>query len=110
VYVPTPVQPPESPRVRELSQRIQQLISDFQRQYPMTPAEIRQALQHAAGPVGGDQRRVLAVVAGGLAAALGVGVFVATERGAEISAMPIAVAVGILAMLVGLVRAVRRNR
>jgi len=44
--------PPESPRVRELSQRLQRTIEEFQRQFPMTPAEVRQALRHAAGTAG----------------------------------------------------------
>jgi len=113
VYVPMPVQPPESPRVRELSQKIQQLIADFQRQYPMTPAEIREALFHAAGHVGGAfPRRLVAVLLGGVAAMLGVGVLV-TRGGAEgtgITIAPIIVAVGVAAAAVGLVAAARRGR
>lgn len=36
--------PPASPRVRELSAEIRETIEQFQRRYPMTPAEVRQAL------------------------------------------------------------------
>jgi hypothetical protein len=39
--------------VRELSQRLQQTIQEFQRQFPMTPAEVRQALRHAVGTAAG---------------------------------------------------------
>jgi hypothetical protein len=50
--------------VRELSQRLQQTIQEFQRQYPMTPAEVRQAVQHLgqgsrAGPASRWQLRIL---------------------------------------------------
>lgn len=54
MLVQPPAEPPESPRVRELSQRLRQTIHEFQRQYPMTPAELRRAVQRAArtsGPV-----------------------------------------------------------
>jgi len=112
VYVPTPVGPPESPRVRELSQKIQQIISDFQRQYPMTPAEIRQALLHAAGATGGHHRPLLALVAGGLAALLGIGVFASRsiKGGGGEQAFPVLLAVGILIAGVGLVVMIKRNR
>ena len=53
MFFPIPVETPESPRVQELSQRIQELIHDFQHELPMTPAEVRQALRSAsAGAVG----------------------------------------------------------
>lgn len=113
MFVPTPIQPPESPRVRELSQRIRQLIADFQRQYPMTPGEIRQALLHAAGGVGGGYpRRFVAILVGGLAAVLGVGVFASrsVEGGANVTWAPILVAIGVVAGAMGLVIAVRRSR
>ena len=45
---PTPMQQPSSPRVRDLSQRLQQTIAEFQRQYPMTPAEMDEAVRLAA--------------------------------------------------------------
>jgi hypothetical protein len=52
VVFPVPQVPAESPRVRELSQRLQQTIQEFQRQFPMTPAEVRQAVRHVAGTAG----------------------------------------------------------
>lgn len=112
MYVPTPIQPPESPRVRELSQKIQQIISDFQRQYPMTPAEIRQALLHAAGATGGHRGPLVALVAGGLAALLGIGVFASgsIEGGGGEQGFPLVLAAGILIAGVGLVVALKRNR
>jgi hypothetical protein len=111
VYVPTHVDPPESPRVRELSQRIRQLISDFQREYPMTPAEIRQALAHAASSAGGDRRPLVAVMAVGVAAALGVTLFAsrAGGSGGGNASMPVFILVGVLAAMAGLVLAIRRR-
>jgi len=112
VYVPTPVQPPESPRVRELSQRVQQLVSDFQRQYPMTPAEIRQALLHAASSTAGGRRPLAVVLAAGVVAALGVGVLLSRSGGGggDGAGMPIVAAVAVAAAVAGLVLAIRRSR
>lgn len=62
MFVPTPVGPPTSPRVRELSQRIQELIHEFQRRFPMTPAEIRQALRHAGATSGVGWHSVMPLV------------------------------------------------
>lgn len=110
MFVPTPVQPPESPRVRELSQRIQDVIRDFQRQYPMTSAEIRQALWHAGGSTGTRRPALVAAVAGGVAAILGVGVFV--SRGAEPpggGTFPIMMVAAVVAGLMAVVVAIRRS-
>lgn len=52
MLIPSQPELPESPRVRELSQRLRQTIQEFQRQYPMTPAEIHEAVRHAAGGSG----------------------------------------------------------
>jgi hypothetical protein len=59
MFVPTPVEPPTSPRVRELSERIQELIHEFQHRFPMTPAEIRQALRHAGATSGAGRHSVM---------------------------------------------------
>jgi hypothetical protein len=95
-----------------LSQRIQQLISDFQRQYPMTPAEIRQALLHAASSAGGSRRPLAVMIAAGVVAALGAGLFVSRSGGGggEVGGMPILAAVGVAAAVAGLVLAIRRSR
>jgi hypothetical protein len=95
-----------------LSQRIQQLISDFQRQYPMTPAEIRQALLHAASSAGGSRRPLAVIIAAGVVAALGAGLFVSRSGGGggEVGGMPILAAVGVAAAVAGLVLAIRRSR
>ena len=112
MYVPTPVQPPESPRVRELSQRIQHLITDFQRQYPMTPAEIRQALGHVAGTTTGSRRPLAVAIAVGVVAALGAGLFMSRGGGdgGDAAGIPILAVVGIAAAVAGLVLAIRRSR
>ena len=111
MFVPTPVQPPESPRVRELSQRIQELIRDFQRQYPMTSTEVRQALLHAGGAAGGNRPALVAVVAGGVAALLGVGVFLSRGAGGggDAGTFPIMIVLAVVAGLMAVVIAIRRS-
>lgn len=112
MFVPTPVQPPESPRVRELSQRIQELVRDFQRQYPMTSTEIRQALQHASGAAGGERRPMVVVALAGGVAALGIAVFVsrAAERGGETASFPIMIVVAVMAAAAGIFLAIKRRQ
>jgi len=112
VFVPTPVQQPESPRVRELSQRIQELVRDFQHQYPMTPTEIRQALQHASGAPGGERRPVVAVALAGQVAALRIAVFVsrAAKSGGDTTAVPIMMVVAVFAAMAGIFLAIKRRQ
>jgi len=94
-----------------LSQRIQDLIRDFQHQYPMTNGEIRQALLHAAGRAGGGSRPVALLVAGVMVAVLGVGLFVARSAGSGGDApIPIVAVVGLFAALIAAVVAIRRAR
>jgi hypothetical protein len=115
VFVPTPVQPPESPRVRELSREIRDVITQFQKRYPMTPAEIRQALRHAEGESAGGPRALRAALVAGVAAA-GVGVMLVARAGAGAgggggqATLPIAVLVAVLAAAAGLAVAIRRLR
>jgi len=98
--------------VRELSQRIQELIRDFQRQYPMTPTEIRQALQHASGAAGGERRPLVVVAAAGVIAALGVTVFVsrAADTGGEATSFPLMIVVAVMAAAAGIFLAIRRRQ
>jgi hypothetical protein len=105
---PTPVRPPESPRVRELSRRVQQLIADFQREFPMTPAEIRQALSHATRSAAGGRARAPLVIAG-VTGALLVGL-AASWRGLEAGPVPILALIGGVAAAFGLVAAIRHGR
>jgi hypothetical protein len=106
------MQPPESPRVRELSQRIQELIRDFQRQYPMTSTEIRQALLHASGTAGGDRRPLLVVALASVVAALGVGVFAsrAGQGSGESGPFPIMVVLAVVAAMAGIILAIKRRQ
>ena len=68
-----------SPRARELSTQLEKVIQDFQRSYPDTPrADVQKALNALAGDPGRApaSRSVLAMtVAGGIAALVGVMVF-----------------------------------
>ena len=110
-YVPSGPARPPSPRVRELSQRIQEVINEFQQNYPMSPGEIRQALRLARSQSGGENRAALAAVIGGLAVALGLGVFVMFERSPEGVSPAIwpAVLVGVGVIALGLVVAFRNR-
>jgi len=112
VYVPTPVQPPESPRVRELSRRINDLITDFQRQYPVTPAEVREALRHAGGARAGSRRPLVVAIAAGVVALLGVAVFGsrAAQPSGDASGIPVVALVAILAAVVAAVVGIRTRR
>jgi hypothetical protein len=112
VYVPTPIQPPESPRVRELSRRINDLITDFQRQYPLTPAEIREALRHAGGATTGGRRPLIVALAAGGVALMGVVVFGsrAAQPSGDASGLPVVALVAILAAVVAAVVGIRTRR
>jgi hypothetical protein len=112
VFVPTPVQPPESPRVRELSQRIQDLIRDFQRQYPMTSTEIHQALRHAGGASGAGRRPLVTVVVAGVVTVLGVGLFLSRGAGTgeDAGTFPVMVVLAVVAALMAVVVAIKRSR
>jgi hypothetical protein len=108
VFVPVPVQPPESPRVRELSRKIKETIDEFQQHYPMTPTEIRQALYHAAGSAGGRRRPLVIALVGGVMA-LGVALFVGSRPGQPTGggsglavAVPVAVMLAALAVVVAI--------
>jgi hypothetical protein len=110
-YVPSGPAKPPSPRVRELSQRIQEVINEFQRQYPLSPSEIRQALRLATGRSGGENRAPLVAVVAGLAVAAGLGVFVMFQRspGEVNPAIWPAVLVGVGVVALGLVFALRNR-
>ena len=102
-----------SPRARELARQLEQVIQDFQRSYPDTkPADIQQAVQIAYGSPSAvpEKRRVLALtVAGGVAAMVGLMVFL--DEGGQLSGLlagPIIWVVAALVVLVGLVAVANR--
>lgn len=122
VFVPVP--PPSqrlTARARELTDRLEQAIEAYRRQYPgLTNDEIRAALARAAGttPTPAVRRQALALVVGLLAAAIGgMMVFFRAEGGGAPapggggeSAVPmVAVAVGIGVVLLLLVVKLRRR-
>jgi hypothetical protein len=62
MFVPVPTERPPTPRVRELSRQIEQLILEFQQNYPNTSdAEIGQALRHVTSSAGSNQTKAVAV-------------------------------------------------
>lgn len=101
-YVPgTP--PPISPRVRELSRRVTEVVDEFRRQYPMSAGEVRQALRLAASEDPSGRRRAVLALGLGLSALFGVGVVLlgANESSRAAGAVPwgmIAAGIGVLAV------------
>lgn len=112
-YVPVGPPPVESPRVRELSQRLAEVIEEYERQYPMSAGEVRQALRIAGSKKAGGGAGTAVAVAAGLGLLLGIGMFAyfLAERqpgGGDVTAIP-AILVGVGIVAVGLV-AFLRNR
>ena len=70
MFVPVPTERPPTPRVRELSRQIEQLVLEFQSSYPnTTDSEIGQALRHVASTSGGARKPAVItglLLAGGL--------------------------------------------
>ena len=57
MYIPIPSQPPPSPRARQLGDKIERTIEEFERLHPNTrSSDIRQALLIARGDQGSDRR------------------------------------------------------
>ncbi len=113
VYVPTPrPEEPPSPRVRELSRQLEQVADEFRRRYAMSDAEVRQALEHAAGRRGGAGVRhpAVAILAGVVVALVGLGVFVsrAGEPGGAPTVPWVEIAIGVV--VVGFILVRLRNR
>jgi hypothetical protein len=113
-YVPG-IPPPQSdsPRVRELSKKLADVIDDFQGQYPMRPGEIRQALRIAASQKASGGAGTAVAVASGVGLLIAIGLFAyyisQREPGAgDIAAIP-AVLIGVGIVVVG-VAAYLRNR
>lgn len=109
---------PLSPRGRDLGEHLATSIREFQRQYPGTSDDdLRGALRHAGQMTGlrprGKDRQALAVVAGLVAAFLGVGLFLRQGAGgADATAVPwvgVAVALGAIGAILGAVLARRRS-
>jgi predicted ATPase with chaperone activity len=112
VFVPTPVHHHESPRVRELAERLRQAITDFERQYPMSHEEIRAALHLAgrasAGPAAGARIALMIV---GVVAAIGVA-FAVTARATSDGGLSVPVLAGVVAAVAvafGVMRLARRE-
>jgi VIT1/CCC1 family predicted Fe2+/Mn2+ transporter len=107
--MPKPPEQPESPRVRELSQRLARTIDEFQRQYPMKANEIRQALRIAAGETSrGERSAGLPLIVGALvfAGLAGVLFFQASGEGGPWITV---VLVGTILIAVGLIVARRKG-
>ena len=113
-----PVPPTErqvSVRARDLSQRLTQVIREFEQQHPGTTSEdVRQAVRLAAEGSGVDhtrtapQRAAIALLAGILCAGLGAFAFLQRSGGGEGPTVTWAIAgVGILVVMLGLVFAIR---
>ena len=108
-YVP----PPQSPRVRELSERLADVVQDFEREYPMSAIEIRQAMNNVLAQKKGGQGAAVGLAIGIATLVLVGGVFafffVGRESGgSETARIPmIAVAVGVLGIVVAVLAVVK---
>jgi predicted nuclease with RNAse H fold len=117
MYAPSAPPQHTSPRVRELAQRVTEVIRSYRQSHPdMGLAEIRQAIRLSLTTLraeirGGavDAAKVLPVVLGVAVLLLGLGLFMARQQGdsEQYVTMAVAVAVGIIAVLVAFVA---RNR
>lgn len=113
LYVPIVVPPtPPSPRTRELANLLSTVIQEYEKHHPsLTGSEIHQALTLASQEsrsATAASRVLVATVAGGLAALLGVGVFIAKAPGGGVAGFPVlAVVVGIM-LVVGVAVALKR--
>ncbi|NNG17864.1 MAG: hypothetical protein HKM89_15420 [Gemmatimonadales bacterium] len=126
VFVPVP--PPErevTVRARDLSQRLTQVIREFQQNHPGTTSEdVRQAVQLASEGSGvsrggtRQQRAAIAVVLGILFAGLGAFFFLQRAggggggggEGPTVSWFWMVAGIGILTVLLALVAVLRHNR
>ena len=102
-----------SPRARELSQRIEQTLQEFMRNYPDTkPRDIQQALRVAWGssdPALGTKRAIALSLVAGIFVAVGLLVFFA-EGGAEAGgAFPLIALVSVVVLALGLFAVVKRR-
>ena len=88
-----PIVPPSnrsqvSPRARELATQISKLVQDFQRSYPDTrPTDVQEALRVASGgseAVPGSRRALAVALAAGIAALVGVFVFIGDSGGGSL--------------------------
>ena len=111
--VPTPVQEDVSPRARDLARNLEQAVAEYRSRNPsLSDAEIRQALSLMSRSRSPAARPVLL---GLLAAGLAIGVIVTfmasggdAAAGSEVQW--VAVAIGGIAAILGIVAAVRRGR
>ena len=118
VIVPIPVQTERhaSPRARELSAKIEQLIVEFSANYPNTrESDVREALdllQDRVGTAGRQQRSSVAVLLGALVVGVGVALFVARGDLPGLSGSPFLMMalVALLVVVLGVVVAVRSGR
>ena len=106
VFIPQVPQQTASPEAQELANRIAALVQDYRRDHPqLSEREVHDAMQAASG--GGTRRpdrRAVAVIAGLVAAFVGLGVFLregGAARGLDGSFLvPVAIGVAVLVALV----------
>lgn len=111
-----PVVPAPSRRTRELKERLEQAIRDYERDHPnLTPGEVQHALQiMAAGGARRTDRRAGAVIAALVAVFIALGAVLAdrSAAGGEAAETPwVPVVVGVaVAVLMAIVAFTRMNR
>ena len=106
VFIPQVPQQTASPEAQELANRIAALVQDYRRDHPqLSEREVHDAMQAASGgATRRPDRRAVAVIAGLVAAFVGLGVFLregGAARGLDDSFLvPVAIGVAVLVALV----------
>jgi hypothetical protein len=99
--------------VRELSERLAEVIKEFQSRYPLSASEIRQALRIAAAHTSGSRAGVAMALAAAIGLLVGIGVFAyylgqTRPDGGDVTALP-AVIIGVGIVAVGVIAYMRHR-
>jgi len=107
VFIPQVPQQTASPEAQELANRIAALVQDYRRDHPdLSEREVHDAMRAAAGESGRKtDRRAVAVIAGLVAAFVGLGVFLrqGAAAGGPDGSFPVVAGAIAIAVLVALV-------
>jgi hypothetical protein len=108
-FVPHVPRQTASPEAQDLANRIAALVQDYQRDHPdLSERDVRDAMQAAAGEGGRrTDRRAVSVIAGLVAAFVGLGVFLrqgGSAVGSDGTFPVVAVAIGVALLAVVLAR------
>jgi hypothetical protein len=109
-YVPVVPRPPDSPQVRDLSERLKSVIREFRSQHAMSDGEVRQALRLARSDTTKGTAGVAVALASGVGLLVAIGLFAyylsqTRPDVGDVTAIP-AVLIGVV-VIVGLITYLR---